>query len=1143
MKEFVHLHIHTEYSLLDGMCRIEDVTKLAHQLGMPALAITDHGNMHGVIQFYQQSLNHGIKPIIGSEMYIAPGSRFEKNTFGVKEASFHLTILVSDIIGYKNLIKLSTLSFLEGFYYKQRIDKEILSKYSKGLIGLSGCMKSEINHYLLQEDIKKAVETVGKYQDIFGKDNFYLEIMEVGIKDQKKVNNLMLEISKKTGAKLVATNDCHYLKKADAFPHEVLLCIQTGTHLDDPKRLKFQTDEFYFKTPEEMKQLFKDTPESIKNTIEITEKCNLELKFDSLHLPKFSPPSGKTCKEYLEELVKEGLKEKFKIDMEDSENEIVKRTKYELDIINKMNFESYFLIIQDFVKEAKKQEIVVGPGRGSAAGSLVAYLIGITEINPLSYGLIFERFLNPERINLPDIDIDFCDRRRDEIIQYLKKKYGEQNVAQIGTFGTMGARAVVRDVGRTLNMSYKEVDKIAKLISPDPGVSLKEEVVMNKEIIKAMESDEKIKKLFEISLKLEGLARHCSTHAAGVVITDTSVDEYAPLFKGTGGEITTQFEMGSIEKIGLLKIDILGLKTLTVIKDTITLIKKRTKKEIKEIPLDDKKTYELLSNGKSIGVFQLESVGMQKLLKDIKPEKFEDIIAILALYRPGPMKSGMVNEYIERKKDPSKIKYDHPLLEPILKSTYGVILYQEQVIQIAHKISNFSMGEADILRKAMGKKQPEVMAKQEIKFIEGAKKNGIPEKIGKKIFDQISKFAGYGFNKSHSTGYALIAYQTAYLKANYPLEFMVSLLNSEIGNTNKIAEYIEECERMKIWVLPPDVSQSEENFTIIGNDILFGLSAIKNVGSGAIGSILKSREEKGFSSLYEFCEKVDLRLVNKKVIESLIKAGAFDYFEIPRSQLYAMIDEAIEHGAKMQKISLNGQLAIFSSGQNKILPTVNKDAIKSLPEWNESKLLSYEKEMLGLYLTGHPLEKHLSLIKTYSSISTSAIKNIKEGTSIWIGGIISNIRKLNTKQGKRMAVIELEDIYGKIEIVFYPDIFEVCFPLIRQNAVVFVKGKVEHTSDDKTKIIGEDIASIHTISEKISTYLEIDIKLPYPQENLEKIKKLFLENNGNCPIYLNLITEKNKKVKIKTSNTINPKIELIEELKKIVGEDYIHLRK
>ncbi|MCX7916613.1 MAG: DNA polymerase III subunit alpha, partial [bacterium] len=1135
MKKFVHLHLHTEYSLLDGMCRIEEVSSLAHRYGMPALAITDHGSLAGAIKFYISCIEHGVKPIIGSEMYIAQNSRFEK---GERKFPFHITILAQNKEGYKNLMKLSTISYLEGFYYQPRIDKEVLSKYSKGLIGLSGCLKGEIASYLKNDEFDKAFEIAGIYSEIFGKDNFYIEIMILGLEEEKTVIPKLIEISKKTGIKIVATNDCHYLFKDDRRAHEVLLCIQTRSKIDDPK-IKFQTEEVYFKKPEEMISRFKDIPEAIENTIEISEKCNLILEFDKYFLPKFQVPEGKSVDEYFEELIKIGAKEKFGIEIEnfeeESDNEIIKRISYEFKIIKQMGFSGYFLIIHDFVNEAKKRGIRVGPGRGSSAGSIIAYLMNITQVNPITYNLLFERFLNPERISLPDIDIDFCDRRREEIIEYIKSKYGEENVCQIGTYGTLQARAVIRDVGRVLGFPYNEINNIAKLITHEYGPSLKEEVINNPEIKTLMKSDEKIKELFNISLKLEGLTRHPSIHAAGIVITGSNVSEFVPLFKGPNGEIASQYEFECIEKIGLLKIDILGLKTLSIIEDTINLIKERKGVEIKDFPLDDEKTYQLLSKGETIGVFQLESEGMRNLLREIQPRRFEDIIAVLALYRPGPMKSGMVREYIERKKDPSKIKYDHEILKPILESTYGIILYQEQVMQIANKLANFTMGEADILRKAMGKKIPEEMEKMREKFVKGAISNGVKKEVAEKIFENIYNFAGYGFNKSHSAGYALISYQTAYLKANYPLEFMTCLLNSEIGNQDKVAEYIEECERMGIWVLPPDLIESDENFKIFGNDIIFGLSAIKNVGSAAIKSIIESRKSGEFVSLYDFCERVNLRTVNKKVIESLIKSGAFDYLGIYRSQLFAMIDDAIEHGNKMQKVKDENHIEIFTSKETKkLLPIMNKEAITSLPEWPQTKLLSYEKEMLGVYLTGHPIEKHMPIIKLYS-MSLEQIKKIKEGEIIIWGGILTDIKRTTTrKKAEKMAIGEIENMDGKIKAIFYPPVFEEFSTIIRVGNLIFVKGRLKKEQEE-FKIIVHDVANMNNVKEKFYKKIEIDLKLPIGEEKIEIIKNLFLRFKGDSPVFLNLILN-DKRIKIKPRNYgINLSEEFLYEIKRTIG--------
>jgi len=1142
MKKFVHLHLHSEYSLLDGMCRIEEVVPLAHRYGMNSLAITDHGTMAGVIKFYTACIENGVKPIIGSEMYVAPESRFERKT-DEQKSSYHLTLLVKDKDGYKNLIKLSTISYLEGFYYKPRIDKEILSQYSKGLIGLSGCLQGEIEWYLKNDNFDKAIEVAGTYSEILGKENFYLEVMLLNLEEEKKVVPLLIELSKRTGIKLVATNDCHYIYKNDKLAHEILLCIQTRSKIEDPNRFRFQTDQIYFKKPEEMIETFKEIPEAIDTTLEISEKCNLTFDFNKYYLPKFNLPTNKTVDQALEELIKKGLEEKFGIKVdnldEKSENEILKRVSYEFKIIKQMGFSGYFLIINDFVNYAKNKGIRVGPGRGSAAGSLVAYLLDITQINPISYNLIFERFLNPERISLPDIDIDFCDRRREEVIDYIKKKYGENNVCQIGTYGTMQARAVVKDVGRVLGFTFSEVDRISKLITHEHE-TLREEINANPELKVLQDNDERIKQLFDISIKLEGLARHSSIHPAGIVITEKEVSEYAPLFKGPNGEIATQYEFECIEKIGLLKIDILGLKTLSVIEDTINFIKERKGIEIKEIPLNDEKTYRLLSRGETLGIFQLESEGMRNLLRDIQPQKFEDIIAVLALYRPGPMKSGMIKEYVERKKDPSKIKYDHPILEEILAPTYGVILYQEQVMQIANKLANFTMGEADVLRKAMGKKIPSEMEKMREKFVNGAVSNGVKREIAERIFENISNFAGYGFNKSHSAGYALLSYQTAFLKANYPLEFMTALLNSEIGNQDKIAEYIEECERMNIWILPPDLCESDEKFKIFGNDIIFGLSAIKNVGSAVIKSIIESRKEGDFVSLYDFCERVNLRSVNKKVIESLIKAGAFDYLGIYRSQLFAMIDDAIEHGNKIQKLKNEEHIEIFATKETKkLIPTLNKEAITSLPEWPQTKLLSYEKEMLGVYLTGHPIEKYVPLTKLYS-MPFSQIEKIKDGETVIWGGILTDIKRTTTKKkAEKMAIGEIENIDGKVKALFYPNVFAEFSTLIRANNIIFVKGKLKKDAEE-IKIIVDDVANMNNVKEKFLKKVEIDLKIPLGEEKFEMVKNLFMKFKGDYPFFINIIVN-GKKIKIKPRNFgINLNEEFLEELKKIVGEDCLH---
>jgi len=851
---FVHLHTHTEYSLLDGACRIKELVAKAKKYKMPALAITDHGVMYGVIQFYKEAIRQGVKPIIGCEVYVAPNSRFDKSTQR-KETPYHLILLAKNNEGYKNLIKLVTLSYLEGFYYKPRIDKKILKEYSKGLIGLSACLKGEIPYYILQNNLNKVKEVAIDFVSIFGEDNFYLELQKNGIPEQEIVNENLIKIGQELSIPLVATNDIHYLEKKDASAHEILLCIQTATNLDDPKRLKFTTDKFYFCSPEEMNQNFSEIPQAIENTIRIAERCNLKINFKQAQLPEFSVPPNYNISSYLKELCYNGLKERYTT----ITRELEERLEYELSVIEKMGFVPYFLIVWDFVRYAKEKNIMVGPGRGSAAGSLVAYCLKITNVDPMAYGLLFERFLNPERISMPDFDIDFCYERREEVIEYVSKKYGEDKVAQIITFGTMAARAAIRDVGRALGIPYSQVDTIAKMIPWEPNITIKKALNIESGLEDLIKKDKNIKKLIDIASSLEGLARHASTHAAGIVLSQKPLTDYVPLQKTTEGEICTQYAMAELEELGLLKMDFLGLRTLTVIGNALEIIKHTQGKEvdINQIPLDDQLVYKMLSQGNCTGIFQLESEGMRDLVKRLKPESIEDIAALLALYRPGPLGSGMIEDFINRKKGIVKIKYPHPRLESILKETYGVIIYQEQVMKIASELAGFTLGQADILRKAMGKKQKAVMEKQREIFIKGAQKNGIGKSTATEIFDLIAYFAGYGFNKSHSVSYAFISYQTAYLKTHYPVEYMASLLTSVMGNNDKVALYIKECKNMHIDILPPDINQSLVNFTVVReNTIRFGLAAVKNVGEKAIESIIKERKKKSkFSSLLDFAKE------------------------------------------------------------------------------------------------------------------------------------------------------------------------------------------------------------------------------------------------------------------------------------------------
>ncbi|MFA4967629.1 MAG: DNA polymerase III subunit alpha, partial [Candidatus Margulisiibacteriota bacterium] len=907
---FVHLHTHSEFSLLDGMSRIEDLIKRTKEMGMKSIALTDHGNMYATVKFYMAAKEHDIKPIIGCEAYVAHRTRFDKET---KEdrSPYHLTLLAKDNDGYRNLIKLVSLSSIEGFYQKPRIDREIIEKYGKGLVAMSGCMAGEVAKLILAGDHAQAEATAGWYKDIF-KDDYYLEMMDHNLEGQKELNRALIELSKKLNIKLVATNDSHYIHKEDSLGQDILLCIGTGSFMNSAKRLKFSGNEFYLKTASEMKKIFAHCEEAVFNTLEVAEKCNAALETGKLHLPHFTVPETETPETYLEKLVWEGITKKYGTEVEGKvliAPEIKDRIKYELYTIEKMGYAPYFLIVQDFINFAKSNGIQVGPGRGSAAGSIVSYALGITNVDPLKYGLIFERFLNLERISMPDIDIDFCYERRQEVIDYVTRKYGKDHVAQIVTFGTMAARGAIRDVGRVLEIPLVEVDKIAKMIPAGPDITIDKGLEMNKDLRKQYESDETIKNLIDSAKKIEGLSRHASVHAAGVVISNLPLTEYAPLQQLDENVLVTQYQMTDLEKIGLLKMDFLGLRNLTMIAQAV----REVGIDINSIPYDDQKTFSLFRSGETMGIFQLESRGMRGLIKDLQPDTFEEIIALLALYRPGPLESGMVEDYVKRKHKKVEIRYELPELKPILHETYGVILYQEQVMEIASKIAGFTMGQADVLRAAMGKKKVKEMAEQKERFVEGAVKKGTSKHKATELFNLCAKFAGYGFNKSHSTAYAVISYQTAYLKANYPKEFMAALMTSVMGNTDKLSAYIAESQKMGIKVLPPDVNQSVRTFTVVEEGIRFGLTAIKNVGVGAIESILEQRKKDGpYSSLAEFCRRVDTHACNKKVIESLIKCGAFDSLGKSRAQLIAVFEKTMERANQEQKEKASGQEALFS---------------------------------------------------------------------------------------------------------------------------------------------------------------------------------------------------------------------------------------
>ncbi len=1141
--EFVHLHGHTQYSLLDGACLLKELVKLAQAYNMPAITMTDHGNMFGAIEFYLLCKSMQIKPIIGCEAYLAPVNRFEKSSHGISDTAYHFILLAKNNTGYHNLMKLVSAGYLEGFYYKPRIDKEILAQHSDGLIGSSACLKGEIAHLILSNQLDEAYKTAGQYSEIFGKGNFYLEMMDHGLQEQLTVNKALIQMSKDLNLPLVATNDFHYLQKTHAYAHEALLCIQTQTTLEDPNRMRFKTDEFYFKTAEEMAKLFKDVPEAISNTLEVAEKCNLELELHKHHLPVFDPPDNKTKEQYLRELITEGMKTRYP----NPDDSVKQRLEYELKVIEQSDFTSYFLIVWDFIRYAKEKGIPVGPGRGSSAGSVVSFCLGITALDPIKYKLLFERFLNPERITMPDIDIDFCYERRDEVIEYVVSKYGKENVAQIITFGTMLAKAVIRDVARVMAFSYAEADKIAKLVPTDLNIALSTALEQEPELMQMYKSDKRVTKLIDTALVLEGLTRHASTHAAGVVISPKPLVNFLPLFKPAEGQITTGYPMGSLEKIGLLKMDFLGLKTLTVISETVKIIKRTQGADvaIEKIPLDDKNTYNLLSDAKSVGVFQLESRGMRDLLKKLKPAEFEDLVALLALYRPGPIGSGMVDDFIKRKHGHTHARYDHPLLEEILKPTYGIILYQEQAMQIVNKLAGFSLSQADTLRRAISKKTPEVIQKQRKLFVEGCAKNKIPSNIADKIFSNIEYFSGYGFNRSHSAAYAMISYRTAYLKANFPIEFMAATLTSERDNTDKIVQYIEESKAMGIDILPPDINESFAHFTVISKSIRFGLTAVKNVGQLAVDSIAEARKTQGkFKTLYDFCEHVDLRLVNRKVIESLIKCGAFNSFGLHRSQMIAMVDHALDVAGILQKDRDTGQLSFFDTFEKDDTFKKEFQQVPDIKEWPQSQLLAFEKALLGFYITGHPLANHEKALKMLAKYSTDELGELADGQEISIGGILSKVRFTFTKKtSEKMAILILEDLKGTVEVLVFPRTFKEVGKHVAEDAIVFIKG-ILNLREDTPKIIANEVLPLDEARKKYVQALSIKLIATGLEKNtLQQLNEILKKHKGNIPVYLDFTTKEKRQLQLSTGKDISvlPTDELIEEVETLLGQGSVKM--
>ncbi len=1353
--DFVHLHVHSEYSLLDGAAHLDKLVGRAKELRFPALALTDHGNLFGAIDFYLACEKAGVKPLLGAELYVAPGSRFERaNVDGSYEGANHVTVLVRTRQGYQNLIKLVSKAYLEGFYYKPRVDKELLAQHSDGLLVLSGCLNSEVSRLLAAGEEDKARQVAGWYQEVFGRDYYFMELQSHGLAEQAQVTEATVGIARAIGAPVTGTNDAHYLEAAHARAHEALLCIQTGTTMRDPNRWRFSTDQFYLKSAEEMQRVFAELPEACRNTLAVAERCNLELEFGQFHLPRYQVPEGHTLESYLKHLATEGLRQRYGPTPPDP---VVERLEQELAVIEKMGFAGYFLVVWDFIAYAKRQGIAVGPGRGSSAGSLVAYALGITNIDPIRYGLLFERFLNPERVSMPDMDIDFADDRRDEVIEYVAGKYGRENVAQIITFGTLGAKAAIRDVGRVLGIPYNEVDRIAKLVPMFPlNIALDDALSQSPQLAEAIRSRPELAELWDTAKSLEGLTRHASKHAAGVVISDEPLIEHVPLYKDPKrNEVVTGYAMGPIEKIGLLKMDFLGLRTLTVLANTARLVGETTGKpvDLDAIPFDDPKTYQLLAEGKTFGVFQLESAGMREALKNLRPERLEDVVAMVSLYRPGPM--DLIPDFINRKHGRAKIAYEHPLMEKYLKDTYGIMVYQESVMQIASEMAGFTMGEADILRRAMGKKDRELMAKQRAKFVGGAKARGITEKKAEKIFDLMEKFAGYGFNKclsgdalieladgtvkpitevragdlvltkdgpfralgvrpsgvrkvgrlrlvngmevrcttdhpvwtqrgwvnaeeltnddfvavarhlsppgtsdmipmascreplreairkrflslkagcralgvsyrlvdndrkkrgirrdtleylaerldspelhalvdpaigwsrpkrfvlegfeatydfevpgaknfiangivvhnSHGTAYAVVAYQTAYFKANHPVEFMAALLTSEMGDTDKIVKYMEECRAMGLQVLPPDVNVSGVQFTVVGGTIRFGLAAIKNVGEAAIQSILATREDKGpFTSLADFCARVDLRLVNRRVVESLCKAGGFDSLGLSRAHLLATLDQAMEAGQRRQRDRLEGQASFFEvMGEAGSLSEQPAGQEPPIPEGEGDQRLAYEKEVLGFYLSGHPLARFREEAERLKAASIADLAQRPVAARLTLLGQITALKEIPTKSGERMAFATLEDMTGSVELTVFPAPFKAAAALLRSREPIVVRGRVDETDKGRV-VLAEDIRPLGDAAPVKTQAAEpaddwrgaephtCRIRVPANGELealLESVKRVCGEHPGRVPLFVHLLLPEQEVVVRVKGLGVDPAPDLVTKVEALLGQ-------
>jgi len=1162
---FVHLHLHTDYSLLDGACDLEEVVDEAARREMPAVAVTDHGNLFAAESFYQKAKTRGVKPIIGCEVYVAKGSRHDRGESAQRDAANgrsdaaaepgqrglnHLVLLCENAEGYRNLIKLVSSGFLEGFYYKPRIDYDLLAKHSRGLIALSACLKGAVTENLVEDRPDKAREAAYRLRDIFGKGNFFLEIQDQGLEIEKRVNPKIVSLSRETGIPLVATNDCHYLTHSDARAQEVLLCIQTGKTMSDTHRMKFATDQFFFKTAEEMAQVFGEIPDALERTVGIAARCNVKIDAMQNSFPEFQVPEGRTVDTHFEAVVREGFAARVPVLEARARQGLLRKTLSEYEtrltneirMIQQMRYAGYFLIVWDFIRYARSQGVPVGPGRGSAAGSLVSYALQITDVDPLQYDLLFERFLNPERVSMPDIDIDFCQRRRGDVIDYVTSKYGRSNVAQIITFGTMAAKAAIKDVGRAMDLPYGEVDRIAKLVPNQLNISLDEALQQSSQLRAQIESDPRYVDMMEVAKRLEGLARHASTHAAGVVISPEPLTNIVPLYKSNRDEITTQYDMKGLEHIGLLKMDFLGLTTLTVLDDAVRMVEKNrgVRVDLGTLPLDDEATYKLFARGETTAIFQFESHGMRDILRRYQPTRLEDLTALNALYRPGPIQGGMIDDFINRKHGKKKVAYDLPELKEILEETYGVILYQEQVMQIANRLAGFSLGEADILRRAMGKKNREEMAAQREKFLAGCAVRKVPAKKAEKIFDLMAEFAGYGFNKSHSCAYALLAYQTAYLKTHYPVEFMAALLTSETGNTEKVVKYINEARGMGITVLPPDVNSSALDFTPVGESIRFGLQAIKNVGENTVKGILEARAQLGrFISIYQFCDSVDTRLLNRRVVESLIKSGAMDTLGARRSQIFAVIDRAMERAQRQQREKSSGQHGLFGGASASAPPP--DDPLPDLEEWPEHEMLAAEFATVGFYISGHPLSKYAAKLADLGAVDLAGVEGRRNGEEITVGGIVVAMRPMRSRKGDRWGVLTLQDMTGVLEVLAFPESFARLEAVFKSNAPLVLKGRV-NVEDAGTRLSVMDARRLEDIGQRPPNLMRVRLDMAAVDANIiDELKRLFAGKPGSCSIAFDLISSEGAIATLQADQRVRPDQDLVQAVRKLCGEDAVHL--